>query len=116
MTTERLHQIVAKQFDECEALLKQKNADYAPTHDAVGNFKEAAAELGSTPYQILGVYLRKHLCAISAFIRNNGQLESEPIEGRITDAINYLVFLRALIVDRKEEATRALPPFERIDD
>lgn len=94
------------QHEECRALLTRKNADYAPTHDAVGNFKEAAAELGATSYQVLGVHLNKHLAAIKAFIRNNGQLEDEPIESRIADAINYLTFLRALKIERDEEAAR----------
>jgi hypothetical protein len=92
--------VATKQFDECAALLVSKGNDYSPTKDRLGSFRRASERLGLTMEQILWVYLDKHLQAISSFVAR-GRVESEPIEGRISDVINYMVLLRAIIEDKK---------------
>ena len=84
----------------CDQLLTQKGADY--TQGAAGdagrlkNFYTAAERLGLESRQVLAVYLHKHLSAIETFLQK-GQVESEAIEGRIADAVNYLLLLFKLI-------------------
>lgn len=73
--------------------------------DQLDNFKRQAAELGISPMMVLTVYLNKHLDAIKSFIKN-GREFSEPIEGRIDDAILYLVLLKGLISDHRNELIR----------
>jgi hypothetical protein len=86
----------------CDRLLATKGNDYkgAPTGDAdrdrLGNFYRAAEKHGTSPFLVLAVYLGKHLEAIDAFVRN-GQAESEPIDGRIQDVINYLLLLGKMV-------------------
>lgn len=87
-------------FDDCVKLTETKGDDYTKgNEDVLINFKEGAF-LGLTSYQILGVYMKKHIDSIFNYIKNDGQTESEPIEYRIQDAINYLVFLQALIKEK----------------
>lgn len=90
-------------LEACDKLLTRKGADYtggaSKTGDRVGrlkNFFSNAERLGLTPRQVLGVYMNKHLDAINTFIAK-GQLESEPIEGRIHDAVNYLLLLFKMV-------------------
>lgn len=79
-----------------------KGADYTQkSDDILKNFKSVAKDMGLTPYQTLGVYMKKHQDAISSFIKHDGQLESEPIKGRIIDNINYLCLLWGLICEEE---------------
>lgn len=75
-----------------------KGHDYAGDEDALANFKEAARQLGVSPYVIWYVYFHKHWSAIQTFLKE-GDVASEPIEGRIYDAILYLFLLLGLIQD-----------------
>lgn len=78
----------------------KKGKDYAGDDDAMANFKQAALQLGVTPYVIWAVYAHKHWSAVMSFCKE-GQVESEPIEGRIHDCILYLFLLLGLIEDAK---------------
>ncbi len=78
-----------------------KGKDYAGDEDALGNFKAAALQLGIEPEQVWAVYAHKHWSAIMSFCRA-GQVESEPIEGRLHDIIVYSLLLLGLIEDRKQ--------------
>ena len=63
-------------------------------------FKQGAIRIGLTPLQVWAIYFYKHIAAIETYVKN-GSVSSEPIEGRIADAINYLILLRALIEETK---------------
>lgn len=86
-----------------------KVQDYAHSPDRLANFKRQAERWGGTPEHILGVYLGKHLDAIQRAVTELvafrlDEIEariSEPIEGRLVDAINYLILLGALLEERR---------------
>ena len=81
-----------------------KGRDYAGgDEDALANFKAAAEQLGVSPYTIWAVYAHKHWSAVMSFVRAGGQVESEPIEGRLHDVILYCFLLLGLIEDAKGE-------------
>lgn len=83
----------------CIDILKVKGPDYTKgSPDPLHNFKECAKFTGLTPQQVLGVYLHKHISAIYAHINN--QTESEPIEGRIADVINYMLLYTKMVRGR----------------
>lgn len=101
-------------IEECERLLARKGHDY--TQGAQGdrgrlkNFYKTGERNGITPFQALNVYMGKHLDAIDTFVKV-GQLESEPIEGRIHDAINYLMLLYKLVqVEKRAQHGGELVP------
>jgi hypothetical protein len=56
---------------------------------------------GLTPKQALGVYLYKHMSAVFNYIKSNGQSESEPIQERIKDVINYMLLFALMIEEEK---------------
>lgn len=84
--------------------------------DRLDNFKRVAQATGTTPEQCLHVYLSKHMDAISNFIRrgaNPSKQLSEPIEGRIDDAIVYLLLLKGMVLEKRKEV--AEPAYKKGD-
>jgi hypothetical protein len=92
---------------ELEDLLTNKGKEYAGDFDALGNFKNGH-DIGVTPNQKLWIFLDKHLSSIRSYIKHGQVFSNEPIEGRISDAINYLFLLRCLIAEKKKQAEKDL--------
>lgn len=107
MTHERKTEVFKELFDSCYALQIGKAKDYASDLDALSNFKSQDAEaLGLTPFQKWGVYFGKQAMSIMNAIGKNPNIPStisEPIEERIHDAIIYLVLLKCLLEDLKND-------------
>lgn len=82
-----------------EALTMSKGAEYAGSDDQLANFKRLASALGIPAEKICYTFLAKHLDSIQSFLRKPGIELAEPIDGRIDDAILYLVLLKGLIRD-----------------
>ena len=94
--------LVDSQLEECRRVLVTKGEAYAGNVDRLANFKRNAADLGLTPFQIWSVYAFKHIDTIKIAIKTNPQSpvdKSEGLDGRITDAINYLLLLKSLLHD-----------------
>lgn len=101
-------------------LTATKGEEYKGAEDnQFGNFERGALELGLTREQILMVYLSKHLDSIRTYIRDKAKGErrqlSEPIIGRIDDAILYLILLRAMVID-DERTCKAIAEFDALVD
>lgn len=94
----------ARQFADCLDLIRKKNADYSQGEqkgDRIAAFRRLAKDNGITMEQVWGVLCGKHLGAVHKFIKE-GIVESEHIEGRIHDVINYMILLAAIIDDGKK--------------
>lgn len=87
-------------FERIVEINNTKGSDYAGEADALLNFKRHAAELGLTAEQVWAVYCSKHWDAVMTYVRD-GDVKSEPIEGRIDDMILYLFLLRGLVEERR---------------
>lgn len=83
-------------FESILKLNETKGNDYSGNEDVFANFKRNVQRLGLEPYEVWSVYFFKHLDAIETWLRD-GEVKSEPIEGRIDDAILYLLLLRGMI-------------------
>lgn len=99
-------------------LLVSKGREYTGSDDRLANFKRGAADTCSTPLQVAWIYASKHLDAIKTYIREEAAGRSpnlsEPIQGRLHDAVNYFVLLAALIQeqdDAKPKPTRFHAPY-----
>ena len=101
MTRTDLTALMESHWQQIQELNRRKGNDYAGDQDALSNFKRIAAANGVTSYQVWGIYFGKHIDAINTFIRNNGQVESEPIEERLHDVIVYAFLLLGLIEEQK---------------
>lgn len=103
MKTEEWLKIVGKTFDGVHDITATKGIEYRrDSDDQFENFKRNGAELGISPMAVLHTYLNKHLDAIRYYIKQDKDLTlSEPIEGRIDDAIVYLLLLKGMIIERR---------------
>lgn len=91
----------------CWKIYNRKGNDYTRGKgdlDRTDNFKMAGENTGVKTVQAWGVYFYKHISAIFRFLKE-GRVESEPIEGRIHDIINYAILLLLIL---EEEKTRVL--------
>lgn len=89
-------------LEQCLRVLQSKGADYTVgSSDKLANFKRSADFTGLTPQQAWSVYFYKHVAAIFSYVKTGGQAESEPIEGRIVDAINYLLLFGKMVAETK---------------
>lgn len=98
----------------------KKGHDYAGDDDALANLKKDDERLrkivlNNPAFAKWYVYFDKHLEAIMTFLEE-GDVKSEPIEGRFHDAILYLFLGLGLIEEQKaedartSEAAEARPP------
>lgn len=98
------YQDFVKVFDEqlklCRKVLITKSAEYS-TEDKLHNFKIAGPLQSCTSEQALGGMLAKHVVSIFDMIRKGSDFPMEVWDEKLTDAINYLILLKALVVERQ---------------
>ena len=106
MRIEERQKIAEDLFKKCKEILLKKGKDYSSQEDCLSNFKRNAERLGLTKYQVWLVYFMKHIDSICNSIKYSPeypQVESEPLEGRIIDVINYAVILASLLKEDKNK-------------
>jgi len=114
MNTNKFEKEIEKLFDGCKDVLVNKGREYQSTNEeginVFANFERIGESLGINRETALWVYFSKHRDSISTFIRdleNGKSIEdiekdlTETINGRITDAINYLILLNSMVNDRR---------------
>lgn len=84
---------------EAMAVANAKRADYTNGGDRFANFRTRAEELKCSIFLVWSVYAGKHLDALRTYTRT-GKLESEPVNGRVVDLLNYLDLLEAMIMTK----------------
>lgn len=89
-------------MEACDHILTAKGIDYTQDGLRLKNFYRNGERLGLPAMKVLAVYMFKHVDAIETFLLR-GKVESEPIEGRIHDAINYLLLLYKLIMTERRD-------------
>lgn len=99
---------------ECLAVMGTKEVDYASKVDCMANFKRVGERAGLSKYYVWLVYFLKHADAISNAIKYHPdspatETKSEPLRGRVVDAINYLSILVNLM---DEDSLTADPRWE----
>lgn len=100
--------VVAQELlDLAASIRNSKGKDYSEDNDRLSNFKTIAKELGVKPSLVWAVYFRKHIDAIMKHTRE-GQTESEPIEGRLADVLNYILLYYGLIKESAQDHTKVL--------
>lgn len=100
MTLENRQMLAEDLFSKCLKILESKGQAYSGNEDALANFKINGERLNLSKYQIWSVYFNKHIDSINNAIKynpNKPEDKSEGLQGRIIDAINYLIILQALL-------------------
>jgi len=97
MTNEKFYELVERVLDDCVDIMRSKGDAYAgKDQDKFANFNRLASKLGLNRTKIWMVYFQKHMDALDSFLRGEYN-DPEPIEGRIKDAVNYLLLLYGMI-------------------
>ena len=125
MTIETFNAIVNEQIDTCTNMLTGKGLEYAPdaakekgpelaplgyekstttkNADRLAHSKKAAAIMSTTPKAALLGMLSKHIVSVSDMCTDNRNYPIEKWNEKITDSINYLLILRAIVEEEKHE-------------
>ena len=90
MPEDKFYDLTGAVFLKCIEVMHDKGADYAHDDNKLANFERQASSMSLPPLVILRVYLQKHLDAFDAYVKT-GKVESEPLEMRIVDIVNYFV-------------------------
>jgi len=90
----------------CKGVLYGKGRAYSGVRkakDCLANFKRGALLTGLKVEQVCFIYLAKHFDAIASWTRGEYKDDTEGIESRIIDAINYLFLLYAIKIEKDKE-------------
>lgn len=110
MDIAKFDELVQNQFDRCKGLLFVKGTEYALSKDRLGYFKKAAALQSKTPGGALFGMLAKHIVSLAEMCESPVErFTKEKWSEKITDSINYLVILWALVNEENKEE----PPNEQ---
>lgn len=94
-------EVFARRFADCITTIRSKNADYTRGEnkiDRIAAFRRIADDVGLSMQKVWAVFASKHWSAVMRFVKED-LVESEPVDGRINDIINYCVLLGAIIHD-----------------
>ena len=90
MTNSQFYDMVQATMLKCIEVMRTKGEEYTEGSDnKLANFEEEALETDMPVLNIIHVFANKHQRAINNF-RKTGQVESEALEMRFVDRINYL--------------------------
>jgi hypothetical protein len=102
MTALDFGSIVEEQIRSIRGMLGTKAAEYATTADRLHNFKEAAKLLRCTPAEACMGFAAKHVVSVVDIVKSSaaGQHSTQAVlDEKIGDAINYLILLKALLIE-----------------
>lgn len=103
MNATRFNQVLADQLEKINEILGSKAGEYADDNDRLHNFKASAVLQGITPIEALRGKMAKHTISIYDMIASGKAFPLEKWDEKITDHINYLILLRALVVEEEDE-------------
>lgn len=102
METKLFNMIVKQQITCCTNVLINKAIEYA-TEDRLHNFKVAATLQGVSPRKALAGMMAKHTVSVYDMCGTDVEFPIGLWNEKITDSINYLLLLRALIEENSQE-------------
>ena len=106
MTIEDFEELARIRFETClNLMIREKHKEYSRDNDKLHNFKRAAEIRGNiTPETALVGMMMKHIVSVLDMVDDIENYQELPTERflveKITDTINYLVLLEALITER----------------
>lgn len=98
MEYSKFNEIVEAQIKLSTDVLCAKAREYA-TEDRLHNIKVAATVQGCSPKQALAGMMAKHTVSVYDLCRKNSHVSMSMWEEKITDHINYLLLLKAVVIE-----------------
>lgn len=103
VNTEAFRRVIDRQFKLSYDTLVKKAAEYADgfteDDDKLQNFRKAAHLQGVSMLEALGGMMAKHTVSIFDMLQQPERFPLEVWEEKITDHINYLVLLKAILAE-----------------
>ena len=101
------HKTMLKQIDKIFKKVKKIHTEgqreYAMNEDNVfANFERIAEQTSFDKKMVLWIYLMKHIDGICSYIKGH-RSQREEVQGRLTDAIVYLMLLWGMIKEQENE-------------
>lgn len=104
MDITKFNETIETQFDKCKGLLFVKGGEYALTNDRLEYFKKAAALQNMSPNGALFGMLAKHIVSLAEMCEYSiERFSKERWSEKITDSMNYLALLWALVEDNNNK-------------
>ncbi len=103
MTSDDFKKILQDRMNQTWSILALKAKEYANDSDRLHNFKRAAAMQDTTPEKALIGMFVKHMVSIIDMVddlAHDRHSRLETWDEKLGDAINYLILLEGLIVER----------------
>lgn len=107
MNAKVFDELVAKRIGKCIGILCEKAEGYAAPKDRLHNFKVAAALQGITPREAIRGMMAKHTVSVYDMCKSNIVYPDAVWDEKLTDSINYLLLLEAIIQDENAEKYEA---------
>lgn len=101
MNSEWFEKVIKEQIKTCEDVLIGKAKEYATDDDRLHNFKNAAGMMSCDPKEALAGMMAKHTISVYDMCRNGKDYPIELWNEKITDHINYLLLLKAIVEEEK---------------
>lgn len=101
MKSDRFEDILDAQIARVRDVLVVKAAEYA-TEDVLSNFKKSAHLRGVELPQAVSGMMVKHTVSIYNMVESGEYFTLDLWDEKITDHINYLILLRATLVEHTE--------------
>ncbi len=103
MTNEVFYKLLDEMTIAEREIMVGKGREYTiGSKDKLQNFKDVARQTGLEPIKVWSVYFLKHIASIQNYVKDGVEASTEPIEGRIMDARNYLALLAGIIKEKKD--------------
>lgn len=103
MHSEQFNQIVDEQLDACRSMLVRKAEEYAGPTDRLHNFKVAAELQCTSTRRALSGMMAKHTVSIFDLCEMpHTEADLAMWTEKITDHINYLLLLKAVVIEDLE--------------
>ena len=107
MRSDQLNQIVAECIENIEETLTKKGEEYSRKGDRLHNFKRAAI-LGQTTSAeaLLGMKIKHDISILDMIedLKHNRVHDKDTLDEKFGDAINYLILLKAILIEEYENA------------
>ena len=107
MNAKVFDELVAKRIGKCISILCEKAERYAAPEDRLHNFKVAAALQEITPREAIRGMMAKHTVSVYDMCKSNTVYPDAVWDEKLTDSINYLLLLEAIIQDENSEKREA---------
>ena len=101
MNAEQFDKILHETVSSAVETLASKAKEYAKG-DRLYNFKRAAVILETTPEKALAGMIAKHLVSVLDLIEGTLPATEHMLNEKIGDTINYLILLKALLIENME--------------